>query len=122
MANRIAGILQFKVDGQQYLAKGSFSYGYGKPVRTSVVGADSIHGYSEVVIPAFIEGEITDDGSVSIDTLASIVDATITLELANGKIFSLEHAWNLNQDGVSVEVEESNIAVRFEARRGRDIR
>ena len=119
---RIAGILQFKVNGEQYLAKGSFSYGYGRNVRTSVVGVDSIHGFTETVIPAFIEGEITDDGNLDIDVLAQINDETITLELANGKVFSLEHAWNLNQDGISVEAEESNIAVRFEGKRAKDIR
>lgn len=119
---RVAGILQFKIDGEQYLAKGSFSYGYGKNVRTSIVGLDSVHGFSEVLIPPFIEGELTDDGNLSIDVLADVVDSTITLELANGKIFSLEHAWNLNTDGITIEAEESNMTVRFEGLRAKDIR
>lgn len=122
MANRVGGIIQLKVNGEYLNAKGSFTYGYGKEVRTTIVGADRLHGFSSAPGIPFIEGEITDDGEISMEMIAGIVDGTVTLELGNGKIFALYHAWSMNADGFSGETEESNIAIRFEGKSAKEIR
>lgn len=122
MANRIGGIIQFKINGQQYNAKGSFTYGYGRENRKTIVGSDQVHGYSSEVMAPFIEGEITDDGELSIEEIAGLINETVTLELGNGKTFALYHAWSLNPDGISGQTDESNIAVRFEGRSAKEIR
>lgn len=122
MATRIGGIIQLKVNGEYLNAKGSFTYGYGYETRTTIKGSDKIHGYSSEVGVPFVEGEITDDGELSMALIAGIVDGTITLELGNGKIFALYEAWSVNPDGMSGQTEESNIAVRFEGKRAKEIR
>lgn len=122
MANRIGGIIAFKRNGQNYLAKGAFTYGYGFETRETISGSDVVHGYKSAVTPPFIEGEITDDGSVTMAELAGLIDDTITLELGNGKIFALYNAWSTNPDGVSASTEESNISVRFEGRTAKEVR
>lgn len=122
MANRVGGIIQLKVNGEYLNAKGNFTYGYGKETRTTIKGSDKIHGYtSEVGVP-FIEGEITDDGELSMDTIASIIDGTVTLELGNGKIFALYSAWSVNPDGISGQTEEGNIGIRFEGKSAKEVR
>jgi hypothetical protein len=71
-----------------------------------------VHGYKEVPQAAFIEGEITDRSTFDLDDLVTIVDATVTLELANGKVIVLRSAWFAGEG--TGNTEEGNIAVRFE--------
>jgi len=110
--NRRAGTLFVKVNGQQYDAKGNFTYNPGQPKREGIVGPDGTHGYKELPQLAYIEGEITDSSSLDLLNFTNIVDATVTLELANGKVFTLRDAWYA-ADG-DVGTEEANIQVRFE--------
>lgn len=110
--NRIAGLIAVKVDGTQYLAKGNFTYNIGKPKRDAVVGADAVHGYKEVPQVPFIEGEFSDRADISLETLVTISDATVTMELGNGKVIVLRNAWYAGEG--TVNTEEGNVGVRFE--------
>lgn len=114
MSNRKGGILELQIDGNIYQAKGAFTYGLGKPTREAIVGHDEVHGYKEIPVAPFIEGEITDGSDVSLDDLANVTDATITLRLANEKVIALRNAWCTNPDGLGASTEEGNIKVRFE--------
>lgn len=116
MANRVAGIIQFRIGGEFYNAKGSFTYGYGYETRTTIIGSDRVHGFSSAPVAPFIEGAITDDGDVDIKKLASETDIMVVLELGNGKTVSLTHSWMVNADGLTGSTEESEIPVRFEGR------
>ena len=113
--NRRAGKIYVKVDGVQQDAKGSFSYNLGEDKRDAIVGSDGIHGYKAVPQIAFIEGAITDKGSLDLASLARQEDVTVTLELANGKSIVLAAAWFAGEGTVSTE--EAEITVRWESRR-----
>ena len=120
MANqRRAGTVYFKVDGQIYDAKGTFTYNLGLPKRDAIVGADVIHGYMEKIKVPFIEGEITDRGNLDVATFQKLTDVTVTLELANGKTIVLRNAWYAG-DG-DVKTEEANIQVRFEGKSAEEV-
>lgn len=110
---RVGGIIFLKIDGNQQSAKGNFTYNLGAPMREAVVGADRVHGYKETPQVAFVEGEITDNADLDLQTLVQTDDATVTLELANGKVFVLSHAWYANEG--TGNTEEGNIPVRFES-------
>lgn len=112
MSKRVGGIIELKVDGRQYNAKGNFTYNLGRPRREAVVGADAVHGYKEMPQPSFIEGEITDSAEISLATLTGITGATVYLRLANGKLVVLREAW-FAAEGTG-NTEEGNIGVRFE--------
>jgi len=71
-----------------------------------------VHGYKGMPRVPFIEGEITDRGNLDLAAFQALTDATITLELANGKTVILRDAW-YSADG-DVGTEEANIQVRFE--------
>lgn len=120
MSNRRGGIIFLKVDGNQYDAKGNFSYNIGTPMREANVGADRVHGYTEKPQAPFVEGEITDSFDLDLRALQQVDGATLTLELANGKVILLENAWFAG-DGTG-QTEEGNIAVRFEALNAEEIR
>lgn len=112
MAQLRAGLIQFQVNGEVYDAKGNFTYNLGRPKREMIVGADAVHGPKESPQVAFIEGEITDRGTLDLAQLVSIADATVTLKLANGKVVVLHGAW-FTGEGTG-NTEEGNIDVRFE--------
>lgn len=122
MSQRKGGIIFFKIDGVQYQAKGAFTTSLGRPSREAIVGADGVHGYKEMPVAPYVEGEITDDLNISLDALSKVTDATITVEYANGKVFVLRNAWNTNQDGMSVQTEEGNVAIRFEGLSAEEVR
>jgi 23S rRNA U2552 (ribose-2'-O)-methylase RlmE/FtsJ len=119
MSQRRAGLIQVQVNGEVYDAKGSWSYNLGRPKREAIVGADTIHGYKEMPQVAFIEGEITDRGTLDLAALTAIEDATVTISLANGKVIVLRDAWFAGEGTVATE--EANIAVRFEGASGEEI-
>lgn len=114
MSQRRGGIIQLQVNGEVYRAKGNFTYNLGRPMREAIVGADVVHGYKEMPQVGFIEGEITDGADLSLDTLVSITQATVTLTLANSKIIVMHDAY-FAAEGTG-NTEEGNIGVRFEGR------
>lgn len=119
MPQRRAGILFLKVNGATQDAKGNFTYNLGRGKREAIVGADKVHGYKEMPQVAFIEGEITDASSLNLAALLATDDATVTLQLANGKVVVLRNAWYA-ADG-NAQTEEGNIQVRFEAESAEEI-
>lgn len=117
---RVGGKIFVKANGTQYRAKGSWTYNLGKDKREAVVGMDGVHGYKSSPQVAVIEGTITDSSELSLEELLDLEDVTITLELANGKIISLNNAW-WAADG-NVTTEEGEIEARFEGLTADEIR
>lgn len=112
MAQRKGGIIQVQVDGVMHDAKGEFTYNLGRPKREAVIGADAVHGFKEMPQAAFIEGKFTDRGSLDLNALVTLQDATVTLTTANGKVIVLRGAWYAGEGTVSTD--EGEIAVKFE--------
>ena len=111
--NRVGGIVELKIDGAIYSAKGNFTYNIGRPKRDPVVGSDTVHGFKETPQVAFIEGEITDNDGLDLATLLDATDVVVTLQLGSGKVIVLNHAWFAGEG--TGNTEEGNIGVRFEA-------
>lgn len=116
---RRGGIIFVKVNGERIDAKGNFTWDLGVPQREAVVGSDEVHGYMERPKVAFIEGELTDRGSLDLEALFRTTNATVTLELATGKVVILRNAWYAG-DGVG-NSEEGNVGVRFEGASGEEL-
>lgn len=118
--NRIGGIISLKINGDMYFAKGNFTYNLGKPKKEGVVGSDRVHGYKEVPQVPFIEGEITDRNELNLEDVVTLDDATVTLELANGKVIMLREAWYAGEG--TGNTEEGNIALRIEGMSAEEVR
>ena len=117
---RVGGIISFKVEGQQFKAKGEFSFNLGKPKREMIIGSDGTHGFSEKPQVAYIEGAITDSDEISLEDIVKIRDKTITLGLANGKIIVLrEGVYTADGEG---KTEEGEFEVRFEGISAEEVR
>lgn len=118
--SRVAGIIFVKVDGGQIRAKGEFEYNLGVPKREAIVGSDGVHGYKEDPQVPFIQGAATDDAALDAKALLSTKDATVTLELANGKVFVLKDAWYAEEG--TIKTGEGEIPIRFEGLDAEEIR
>lgn len=116
---RRAGIIQVQVDGEVMDAKGAFSYNLGAPKRDAIVGQDRIHGYKEFPQQAFIEGSITDRGSLDLKALVTGKNQTITIQLANGKMVVLRDGWFAGEGTGATD--EGEIAVRWEGNEAEEI-
>jgi hypothetical protein len=99
---RVGGLIALKIDGNQYNAKGNFTYNLGRAKREGVIG-----------------GEITDNDGLDLTTLLDATDVVVTLQLGTGKVIVLNHAWFAGEG--TGNTEEGNIGIRFEADSGREI-
>lgn len=121
MANkRVGGIILLKLDSNLLKAKGAFTYNLGKPKREAIVGQDFVHGFKEEPQVPFIEGTITDDDELDVETLLLTRDATATIELANGKIIALNEAFYAGEGDITTD--EGEIAFRLEGITADEIR
>lgn len=118
--NRIGGIISLKINGDMYFAKGNFTYNLGKPKKEGVVGSDRVHGYKEVPQVPFIEGEITDRNELNLEDLVTLDNATVTLELSNGKVIMLREGWYASEG--TGNTEEGNIGLRIEGMSAEEVR
>ena len=111
----VSGLFNLKINGTLYTSKGNFTYNHGGiKNEAQVAGNGDIAGFKTSRIIPFIEGELFDTRDLDVKAIKSIVDAEITLELANGKVFVLIGA-HWAGDG-NVGTEEANFAIRFEGK------
>ena len=119
MSQRRAGIIQLAINGELYDAKGNFTYNLGAPKREPIIGSSGVQGYKETPQNASLSGEVTDRGTLDVNALVNMEDATVTLNLANGKVFVLRNAWYAG-DG-NIQSEEANIELLFHGVSGEEI-
>ena len=116
--SRVSGVAYLKVDGVQRKVIGNFTYNIGRPRKQMLVGHDGVHGHSEMPQVPYIEGEIRDESELSLQELRDIDDATVTLELANGKTVILRNAIEASEGTVGTE--NANVQVRWEGLEGEE--
>lgn len=110
---RRAGIIQLKIDGVQYDAKGDFTYNLGYPKNEAIIGADKPHGYKSTAQVGYIEGKITDWGNLSVKDLVTMDGGTGTLQVGNGKLIVGKEMWYAGEGNVTTA--EAEIDFRIES-------
>lgn len=113
--NARAGTFYVKVGGKLIEASGNYTYNLGKPKREGVTNSYGVAGFKDTVQVPYIEGEVLDSNSLDVVAdLLDIEDATVTLELRNGKVIALRNAWYAGDGEGSTE--NGTIKVRFEGK------
>ena len=112
--NLVAGTIGLSINGERQYAKGTFTVNPGFPVRETVIGADRPHGYKETPQAASLEGAITDNAALDSEALRRLTNATVTLDLANGKTWLFQDAWYAGEGAMTTD--EGEIAFRIESR------
>jgi hypothetical protein len=112
MAGPIAGTAFLKVDGNQYPLKGNFTVSSSALERAGIAGQDYVHGYQELPRVPYIEGDVSTLPEINLETVDATVDATVTAELINGKVYVLRNAWC--KGPLDINTRDGQFRVRFE--------
>lgn len=112
MATKIGGRARVIINGTQYPLKGDLTIMSGSTTRTSVVGIDGYHGVSETPAASWMEFTLSDLPTIDIANIQDLVDATITIQLDNGKQAVLRNAAQVN--AIELSQQDGQYAVRFE--------
>ncbi len=91
--SRIMGRVQVKANGQLQESHPGATLDPGGPVRTSVVGANSVHGYTEQIRQSKCEFEISIKAGTSLADIGRWNDITLTLEADTGQTWVISHGW-----------------------------
>ncbi|HWJ72593.1 MAG TPA: phage tail tube protein [Kaistia sp.] len=113
------GIAYIKADGVQYDLRGNCTVSPDDTEREGIAGQDGVHGFLERPRVPFISIDITDGAGVSLQQLRAIKDATVTAELANGKVYVLRNAWT--SDAHEINTGDAQISVKFEGMSCREL-
>jgi hypothetical protein len=116
MTSIVGGKIQVSVNGGRIDAKGEFTINPGRDMREAVIGADRPHGAKVTPQAPSIEGAMTVRDTTDVDAILDAVDATVVVELANGRTFVLRDAWFAGSG--ELKTGESELAVKFEGLSG----
>ena len=83
----IGGTAYLKIDGETKSLGGEWTISPTTTVKTGVSGLSGFVGHTEAPRIPYMEGSLYDAGGLRIKDLEKITNATITVELVNGKTF-----------------------------------
>jgi Phage tail tube protein len=114
MANceRLAGITGVTIDGSAYMVVSDVTWSPSKWKRETLVGLDSVHGFSEVPMQGSIEATLRDSGSITVGDFNDMRCVEVQVQLANGKIVAGANMWNTS--ALEVRAAEGTFQVKFE--------
>lgn len=109
---RLAGITSLTIDGTSYMVVSDVTWSPAHWKRETLVGLDSVHGFSEVPIQGYVEATLRDSGAISVGDFNDMRCVEILVNLANGKIVGGSNMWNVS--ALEVRAAEATFQVRFD--------
>lgn len=117
MTNRIiGGVGAVSIDGRQVLARAQVKVKLGGPLRETVTGVDGVHGFKQSATPWSATIDVSTPREADIAALQKAEDATILIEMLNGKSIKLFSAWQVGE--LELDAVEGQVSVTFEAKDG----
>ena len=116
MTLRIAGVAYIKVDGTQYEVKGGVEAPLTQTKREPVMGLNGQMGYKETAREQYVKFDAGFTADFPITSLNNATNATITVEFANGKIYTLTNAYETGES--SANGEEGSVGLYFSGQTG----
>lgn len=108
----LAGITSLTIDGSAYLVVSDVTWSPQRWRRETLVGLDSVHGFSEVPMQGYIEATLRDSGDMSVADFNEMRCVEVQIQLANGKVVGGANMWNTA--AVEVRAAEGTFQVRFD--------
>ena len=109
---RLAGITSLTIDGTSYMVVSDVTWSPARWKRETLVGLDSVHGFSELPIQGYVEATLRDSGSISVGAFNDMRCVEVLVNLANGKIVGGSNMWNTS--ALEVRAAEGTFQVRFD--------
>jgi hypothetical protein len=113
---KVAGTCYVKVDGVQYSLRGNMNIAIGNTQCESVVGLDGYHGTKETPMAGSIEGDFTLTAGLDLNAVESLRDVTVTVELINGSVATLNNANQVNH--LVLNADDGKFTAKFEGPSG----
>ena len=112
---RLAGITSFTVNGSAF-AVTEFVWDPSSVERETITSLSGVDGYRESPVAPFISGKFRDASSVNVTAFSNLYNATVVVQLANGKQIVGHNLWYTGRPGVSGA--DANFDFKFEGTAG----
>ncbi len=116
MTQRIAGVCYIKVDGEQLSIEGGVEIPLGESNRETRMSSTGVAGYSETLVAPFVNCSATLTPDFPVEKLQNGTDMTITAELANGWVYTLQGAFLVG--GITMNGTDGNVTLNFNGTKG----
>lgn len=114
--NIVGGVGAVTVNGRRLLARAGVKYRIGGDARETVEGVDTIHGFKVAQKSWMASFDASTLKETDLVWLKEQSDATVLLELRNGRSVQLSEAWQVGD--LEVDAVEGQVSVTFESRDG----
>lgn len=88
----VGGICYFKVDGMQYELRAEFEIQPNTTENDWMANQDGSQVFTQKAVTPYFQMKISDSSGLSVQALNQIEGATLTAELINGKVYTLQQA------------------------------
>lgn len=112
MGAPVGGVCYLFVNGDQWPLRGNFTIGPSRLERTGVAGQDAVHGFTEMPVVPYMEGDITTEPNMEWDVIDDYTDVSVQANLVNGQSFVLRNAWVARR--IEINTREGQTRIRFE--------
>jgi hypothetical protein len=112
---RLAGITSFTVNGSVFNVT-EFSWDPAQVERETMTSLSGVDGYRELPVAAHIMGKFRDAQSVSVTAFTTLTNATVVVQLANGKQITGHNLWYVGRPEVAGQ--DAVFDFRFEGAAG----
>lgn len=112
---RLAGITSFTVNGSAFNVT-EFSWDPGTTERESLTSLSGVDGFREAPVAPYIAGKFRDAQSVNVSAFPTLSNATVVVQLANGKQIVGHNLWYIGRPGVGGA--DATFDFRFEGSAG----
>lgn len=116
MANRVAGIVFIKCDGQQFEVKGSVEAPIMATMRENVMSLTGMAGFKETAQRQFLKLTAIFTKDFPINLFRSSTNMTVTAEMANGRAYTLTGAFIEGE--ITAKGDDGEVDIEFSGTRG----
>jgi hypothetical protein len=109
---RLAGVVAATIDGDAWDVASACEYSPNTVLRAVVKGQTAVEGFSEMPQEGYISFTLRDRGDETVYSLNGKTNATVVVQLANGKTVYGAGMWQAGEFGVATQ--EGTLPVRFE--------
>jgi hypothetical protein len=109
---RLAGITGVTIDGVAYMVVSDVTWSPSRWKRETLLGLDSVHGFSEVPIQGYIEATLRDQATITVDSFNEMRCVEVQVTLANGKVVGGANMWCTS--ALEVRAAEATFQARFD--------
>lgn len=97
---RLAGITSFTVNGTAFPVT-EFTWDPGYVENETMTSLSGVDGYKSMPVAPYISGKFRDSQSVNVTAFTLLSNATVVVQLANGKQVVGHNLWYVGRSGVS---------------------